>query len=317
MHVRRWQTFAAVALASGVLAGCGGSDDGNGETTEAAQRTGAVTVVGRTVERDPQLAKLLPEAQRAQLRIATAAPYPPYEYFEKDGQQLTGLDYDLGNAIGATLGVGTKWTNVSFEGVVPGVNAKKYDLIMSDMGDNETRQRAIDFVDYAKAGIGLVVKHGNPDGITTLGDLCGKPVSVESGSIQVAFIKRFNVTDCAANKRPPVRLLSFAKSSDALLAVRSGRAPAFFVDIATGIYHARNDGGGKIFEVVEDPKAPKGGYNPIKIGIGLSKATPELRDAVKAALESLVASGVYAAIFDHYGLASTKLDKITINDATP
>ncbi|WP_336216430.1 ABC transporter substrate-binding protein [Nonomuraea sp. LPB2021202275-12-8] len=299
--------MAAVAacLALGSVAACG-----NGATTEPGAPK---TIAGVTIKADPDLSKKVPESLGGVLKIATAAPYPPFEYFDDD-QKLIGLDIDLGDAVAAKLGLRSEWTNVSFDGVIPGIKANKFDLIISDMGDNAEREKEIDFVDYAVAGIGMVIPKGNPQGVKTLSDFCGKTVSMEQGAIQVTFIKEFNASTCAASGKP-ITIEQFPKSSDALLSLRTGKSAGFFVDLASGVHIARNSDGGNAFEVLDDPSAPPNGYNPIKIGIGIGKEDQALRDAIKSALDGFVQDGTYAAIFKKYGLEKSAIKAIEINGA--
>ena len=62
-------------------------------------------------------------------------------------------------------------------------------MIMSDMYDNPEREaQGVSFVDYAYDGTSILVKKGNPDGITNLDSLAGKTVACESGTTQQAFL---------------------------------------------------------------------------------------------------------------------------------
>src|SRR5689334_22923125 len=79
-------------------AACGGS------TPKKA--TGPLTVAGATVTQDAKLHDALPDAIKSSgvVRVATDVPYPPFEMFATEGgKQITGLDYDLGQALGARL----------------------------------------------------------------------------------------------------------------------------------------------------------------------------------------------------------------------
>jgi polar amino acid transport system substrate-binding protein len=84
------------------------------------------------------------------------------------------------------------------------------------------------------------------------------------------------------------------------------------VDSPVAGFTAKTAGAGKYFEVAVDPANPSG-YEPALVGIGVLKLTPELRDAIKAALESALKDGSYKAVLDKYGLAAGALTKITIN----
>src|SRR4051812_25509005 len=160
--------LGAVALA--VVTGCAtpGSDN--------AAATGA-NVAGVDVRPNPKLHDMLPDQFKdsGQVRVATDVPYAPFEMFVTEGEpELTGLDVDLGRALGAKIGVAFVFTPQKFDGIVPGIQAGKFDLAMSALTDSKERQQVLDFVDYTVSGSAMMVAKGNPGKIGSLDDLCGK-----------------------------------------------------------------------------------------------------------------------------------------------
>src|SRR5690606_25888218 len=75
----------------------------------------------------------LPEriAAKKEIVIANVPNYPPLEFKDPKTGTLTGLDIDLGNAIGAKLGVAVKWEEISFEQMVSALNTGRADMIIS------------------------------------------------------------------------------------------------------------------------------------------------------------------------------------------
>ena len=132
---------------------------------------------------DPAAAAALPERYKAAgvIKVASDIPYPPMEMFDEN-QQLTGLDFDLAQALGAKLGVKLELQTQAFDSIIPSLQSGKNDIVMSGMNDTPERQESLDFVDYFHAGFSILVPEGNPKNITTALDLCDKDVADAEGN---------------------------------------------------------------------------------------------------------------------------------------
>ncbi|GAB2946697.1 ABC transporter substrate-binding protein [Streptomyces sp. NPDC058869] len=304
---------ATAALTTAVLltlSGCG--EDG----AAAAVTPASVEVAGVTVQRDAKLHAALPDAVRKSgtVRVATDVPYAPFEMFVTEGEkELTGLDYDLGQALGARLGVRFAFTPQKFDGIVPAIQAGKFDVAMSAMTDNKERQAVVDFVDYSVSGSGIMVVKGNPEKISTLDDLCGKKVAVQAATNQFDLLKAHR-RECEKAGRGEIGIQTFPKDSDAQLALRANKVAAQVLTKPAAGWTAKTADGGKAFEVVDDPAAT-GGYNASPNGIAVSKKLPELTDAIQKALQSLIDDGTTTKIFEKYGVASIAVEEATRNAA--
>ena len=146
--------------------------------------------------KDDALAALVPPAVSADGKIVfgTDASYPPNEFTDTDGSTIIGMDVDLGNAVAQKLGLTAEFQNAAFSGIIPGIEAAKYELGMSSFSINDERVQTVDMVSYFSAGTSLAVKTGNPDGINA-DDLCGKAVGVQAGTAQVEDLAARN-TEC-------------------------------------------------------------------------------------------------------------------------
>src|SRR5690606_22998145 len=96
------------------------------------------------------MAQALPEriAAKKQIVVANVPNYPPLEFKDPKTGTLTGLDIDLGNAIGKKLGVEIKWEEIGFEQMVSSLTTGRADMILSGMSDLPSRHETLDFVDY-------------------------------------------------------------------------------------------------------------------------------------------------------------------------
>ncbi|MGF6472233.1 ABC-type amino acid transport substrate-binding protein [Paraburkholderia youngii] len=123
------------------------------------------------------------------LRFGIEAAYPPFESKSPAGP-LQGFDIDVGNAVCARMGVKCQWVENAFDGLIPALQARKFDVINSAMNITDKRKQSIDFtrpiyivpiVTVAKRGSGLL-----PD----VKSLQGKRVGVLQAASQEDFLKR-------------------------------------------------------------------------------------------------------------------------------
>jgi len=299
MHRSKLRLLGGLALALGiglVGAGCGSSSTSTGSTAAAG-----------TATKDEAVAAEVPAAiaSKGTLTVAADASYPPNEFIGSDGTTVEGMDADLAQAIAAVLGLKAKVVNASFDGIIPGLAAGKYDLGMSSFTDNKEREKVVDFVTYYSAGTSFYVKAKGGPTINGLADLCGLTVVVERGTTQADDAKAQSTTCKNAGKKG-VTVLVFPDQSGANLALSSDRGEVGMADspVAADIVKKSN---GK-FALVGQPygTAPYG----IAIPKGNGMSTPVL-DAVK----TLMANGVYDSIMAKWGLEKGAIDNPQINGA--
>lgn len=291
---------AGLALTLG-LAGCA-----SGEAPAAGETPLPVAKV------DPAAAALLPERFKTSgvVKVASDIPYPPMEMFDEN-QQLTGLDYDLAQAMGAKLGVKFELQTQAFDSIIPSLQSGKNDIIMSGMNDTVERQATLDFVDYFHAGFSILVPEGNPGNISTVLDLCDQPVAVQKSTIQAKILRSYD-QKCIDKGSQPIRVSELPIETDVQTAVRAGKAVADVVDSAVAAYAAQTAGGGKIFDIVNDPSNPAG-YEPVHTGIGVLKKDADLSAALLASLQSLIADGTYETILAKYDLTDYAVKEAGMN----
>ncbi|WP_028921451.1 ABC transporter substrate-binding protein [Pseudonocardia acaciae] len=293
-----------VVLAVVVLAAtaCGGSAPPPAPSSPSPPALGSAA---------PLFAQLPDRVKNAgEIVVSNPLSNPPYAYLEADGTTLRGIAPDLSRALEPLLGVKFRWVNTPFPGLMPGLQAHKFDMIWGSISDNKEREKILDFVAYQKDGAILLVKSGNPNNIVGITSLCGKPASALSGSVQIALLNQQS-SACAASGAPPVDVRIYQSVSDAELAVRSGTVTAFFAGLGAALYQVKTAGDGRVFETA----GPL--YDAQVYGAGFRKEDRELSAAVQAGIKRLVADGTYRKIFDQHGLGQAALSEpeITINGA--
>lgn len=217
---------------------------------------------------------------------------PPLGYFDESGKPV-GVEVDLGNELAKRLGVTAVWNNTQFDGIIPALQAKHCDAIMSQLFDKPARREVIDFVDYMKASQSLLVAKGNPHGIKTLDDLSGKKIAVENGTTIQSLVDEQNKKFASAGK-PPAAVVVFPKDSDALQALQINQVDAYGTTLESASYFIEKAPG--VFEL------PGGPFNQMIVGMGLRKEDTALKDAVTKGFAAMKADGTYDKILAHWNL---------------
>src|SRR3954454_19932477 len=93
-----------------------------------------------------------------------------------------GSDIDIGTEIANRFGVKPEFKNTAFSAIIPSLQAKQCDAIISQLFDKPKRREVVDFVDYMYSSEAFLVPKGNPKNIRALGDISGLKVAVENGT---------------------------------------------------------------------------------------------------------------------------------------
>ena len=303
LNRRTGATLAALGATALLLAACGGSSSSTESSAAPAASTAASAAAGVGAS-----AALLPQEykDKGEIDVASDIPYPPMEILAEDGT-VTGLDYDLAQALGQQLGVKISFNKQAWDSIIPSLQSGTHDIIMSGMNDTLERQQTLDFVDYFLGGFSILVAKGNPEGITSLKDLCGHTVAEETEVAQIELIKAV-AKECPAGQT--IEILELPSDGDAQNAVRAGKAVADVLDAAPAGYSAKT--APDLFEVIVDAEAPNG-VEPVYTGIGVLKENSGLTAALQAALQEIIDNGTYKSILDKYGLGQYAVTEAIIN----
>jgi polar amino acid transport system substrate-binding protein len=283
--MKRWQRHGLllvglVLVAAFAAAACGG--DNNKEATPTAAKTAAASP-------SASLSAGVPELSDGTLQVGSDIAYAPIEFYEEGTQTATGLDIDMANALAKELGVKAEFENTGFDGIIPALEAKRFDVIMSAMTITTERQQEIDFIPYFTAGTGILVPTGNPMNIQSLADLCGKSVAVELGTIQVDQLNTQNET-CTQK----ISITTFDQNPLAVEQLTLGRVDAVTADYPVVSNDARLSQGK--LEIVQTQ------FEAAPYGIGVRKDSTELNAALKKALQNIINNGEYDSVLANWNL---------------
>jgi polar amino acid transport system substrate-binding protein len=233
------------------------------------------------------------------LVICSDLPYPPQEYFDDNGNPI-GSDIEIGQEIARRLGLTAEIINSFFDTIIPALTGGKCDIIISAQNIIPERLEQVDMVPFFQAGQAFMVQAGNPSNINATEDLCAKKIAVQTGTTQLDFVQGTGTHKdaglpkvCSDAGQPAAEALTFQKDPDAVAALQAGSADVYMADLPVVIGYA--DAQPEQFELSTVPQIA-----PALQGISVPKTYPELRDAVKAALISMINDGTYLTILTKY-----------------
>jgi len=299
---RRAPGAAAIVSSLLLLAACGSSNNttgggGSNSTSESG-----------SVSKNASIAAEVPSsiASKGTLTVAADASYAPNEFFGSDGKTVIGMDADLAKALGQVMGLSVEVTNATFDSIIPGLAAGKYDLGMSSFTDTKEREKTVDFVTYFSAGTSFFVKASGGPSINTLDDLCGHHVSVEKGTTQQDDATGQD-KKCKDAGKPGVDVQIYPDQNGANLALSSGRADVSMADSPVADYQVKQSNGQ--FKVSGSP------YGTAPYGIAIPKGNG-MAKAVLDALKQLMSDGAYTSILQKWGIADGAISNPQLNGAT-
>lgn len=242
---------------------------------------------------------------RQTLNAATTDGNAPWSFIDAKTNQAAGVDIDLINEAAKRLGLQVKWNVIQFSAGIPGVQSGRYDLYVSAMADTKKREEVVNFIGYSEEGSGVIVKKGNPLNIKAMTDLCGKRVSIVTGSMFPQIIENLN-KQCDK----PVVVSETADQTGPFLAVASGQADATMNTYGVSNYTLKTATEG-IQTRLELSPIPR--FAPANQGIAFAKTTPDLMAAVAGALQAMKEDGSYRKTMDRWDVGDATPEQVQIN----
>ncbi len=215
--------------------------------------------------------------------------YPPFSEVGPDGK-LKGFDIDMAHALCAEMKAECTLVQQEWDGMIPALNARKFDAIIASMAATDERRKSVNFSDkYYNTPARLVAKAGTKLEASAAG-LKGKKIGVQRSTIHDRF-----ATDTFKDSE----IVRYAKADEVYLDLAAGR-----IDVAMGDSVAI-DGGflkkpqGQGYAFFGPP------YNDVKYfgtgsSIAVRKADEALAQKFNAAIKAIRANGAYKKIQDKY-----------------
>jgi polar amino acid transport system substrate-binding protein len=280
MH--RWHSSVAsaagVAVGLAILAACGsGSDPADSDGPKAG--TSSTTKV----------AGLLKDGEISFCSDMTA---PPLEFLDAS-QKPVGAEVELGTALAHSMGVEARWANTAFNGIIPALQAKQCDAILTQLYIKPEREKVVDFVPYLYSSNTVLVQDGS--GISGIDALCGKKAAAQTGTTAADYFKEASAK-CSGDK---IDIRLFSKDTDALQQLKLGLVDAYGTTLESAAYVIKQQPGK--FEMAGEP------FGKITCGIATRKDAKGVHDAIAAALKDIQQDGTYDKILAEWNLTGDAL----------
>ena len=237
------------------------------------------------------------QAETRKIRLGTEGAYPPFNFVDKAGE-LQGFDIDIGNALCRAMEAECEWVTQEWDGIIPGLLARKYDAIVASMSITEERRKKVDFTNkYYVTPARFVRKRGSGIEIDEAG-LAGRTVGVQRATVAENFL-RDNYGDV-------VDIKAYGTQDAANLDFIAGRVDLVIADSVVLLEGLLNTEGGRDAEFVGPDFADSKWFGD-GIGIAVRKGEDELLGLLNEAIDRIRADGTYGEInaryfdFDLYG----------------
>lgn len=213
------------------------------------------------------------------LTVGTEPAFPPFEFQTSDGKDLQGFSVDLIRALAKEMGQEVKFESLPFDGLIPALQTKKLDMVISSMTITAERAKTVDFSNpYFKAGLAIATQ-ADESSLTSLDALQGKKIAVQIGTTGAQ----------EAAKVKDAKISTFDSAPLALQELANGNVDAVINDAPVTLYAIKE---GKLDRL----KVVGGLLSEEYYGMAFPKGSA-LNAAVNEALAKLVSNGTYAEIY--------------------
>ncbi|EGW41610.1 ABC transporter substrate-binding protein [Desulfosporosinus sp. OT] len=213
------------------------------------------------------------------LTYAMSGQYPPFNYFNEQNQ-LTGFDVEIGQEIAKRIGVKPAPIATEWDGLIAGLKASKFDLILGSMAITDERLKEVYFsTPYYRSGAQVIVS--TDSNISGGDDLKDKTVGVVLGTTFETKARELGAT-----------VKTYKGDPDAFNDMVNGRLDAVVTDKIVGLNAIKKNNypfklaGNLLYEE--------------KMGIAIRKDSPKLLEAVNNALAKMMEDGTYKKISEKY-----------------
>lgn len=228
-------------------------------------------------------------AGEASLRMGVEGAYPPFNYLNAAGK-VEGFDVEIGEALCVRLKRQCEWVVVPWDGLIPALQAGKFDVLMSSMTITAERRKQLLFTKPYYFSYGMMIAGKGSRFAFTAESLQGRAIGVQAATTHEAWLRdRFGEA---------VNLHAYPSSDDMFLDFQNGRLDAVFAEAPAMVPWMEKNGGVAAYEQVgENVTDPALGT---EIGIAVRKDDTQLADELDSALGAIIADKAFATIAGKY-----------------
>lgn len=238
------------------------------------------------------------------LVVATYPNYPPLTFRDPATNQRLGFDVELAEAIAKELGLKVEWQEMPFVQFFPSLQTGRIDMAIDGISDLPARRGPIDFVDYLRTGAQFYTLDSN-GGIRSPADLCGKRVGASRSTNWPRNIEEWSQANCVTKGKPAITVIGTEGSIDARTQLRTGRIDGAVQGNETLGWLQQTEPG--VYRTLGEPITEN------LAGMPVPSSEPVLRDAVRTALDRLIANGTYAGLLRKWKLEANAIQAAGIN----
>jgi len=225
------------------------------------------------------------------MTVGTSADYPPYEFKDAD-DKFAGFDMELIQEVAKRMGVKAEIVDMGFDALIAALQNGKVDAVIAAMQASAERDKVVDFSKvYHNISDAFLVKAGSGIAMKSPYDAAGKKIAVQTGTIQEKWVKA-NLVDTGKTSADDV--FSYERVDQAAMDVAAGRVDVLFIISDPAKSHAEKAGLEIALITTETVSAGQ--------SIALPEGAKELKAAVDAAIDAIVADGTMKKLMDKYGL---------------
>lgn len=302
---------AVSALLVAASTGCTNSETPPAATNASGTAKPALGAGGQqaalAVKADASVQALLPAdiKSKGTMTLVTDPTYAPIDFTDNSGK-IIGLEPDMALAVANKMGVKINLTKGDFNGILAGLQSKRYDASWAAFSITPARTQIVDMVSFMKGGTSVMVKKGNEGQYHDVLDLCGKTVTAQTGTTQALNVMPKFEKQCTDAGKPPITPLLLPQQDSANQSVASNRAQAMLADNALTAYYSQiqPDAFAQIDSILVEPSLA---------GVAMAKGDGQLAKSFQKAIESLMADGTYAKIMSAWNLAPSEIKTSEIN----
>jgi polar amino acid transport system substrate-binding protein len=224
--------------------------------------------------------------QRGELRVGFEAGYMPFEMSDKKGNFI-GFDIDMAKEMAKAMGVKFVPVNTAWDGIIPALLTKKFDIIMSGMTVTQERNLSINFADpYIIIGQTILLNKKHEGKVKSYKDLNDPKYTITS---------KLGTTGEQAVKRmiSKAKYKSFEVESEAALEVLNGKADAFVYDLPFCATFMAQQGTGKLI-FLDQP------FTHEPLAWAIRKGDPDFLNWLNNFLRQVKADGTYDEIYNKW-----------------
>ena len=215
--------------------------------------------------------------------VGTAPNFVPFEYM--DGDKIVGFDMELLDEISKESGLKFKVVGMDFSGLLPALQTKKIDMIMSGMSVTEDRKKNVDFSTAYFTVEQVVMLNEKADEITGEEEFTGKKIGVVMGTTSDVLAEEM------AKKYEGVEVVKYNKIHEAVLALKEHKLDMIFLDDQQGKKTVENNDGVKLSSYILDSE---------DYAIAINKGEEETLNKINTALEKILKSEKYNELMKQY-----------------